>query len=317
GYALTFVGVIPIWFFASYRAQRYLLARTRWMGLRFGLAPGAWGYALRACWHWGLTLLTLGAWHPRLRWSLARYRHDRTYFGTQKMAQGGDALMLYPAFVHVLIGGVLTLGCLAISAGDVGAFVAALEAETPETLDPLTPFWRMLLISVPWLFYGLVHYSVEGRRALIGALGVGDVRLAPAPRVGRMLWIVISGNLARYFGTVIVVFFAVLVLVAIAASSNADFSSLASGDDFSDFSGLFQGLPRWVPFAIVALFYFTLFLIWNTFTHLFLNLPTWRHYAETMRLGGTGHLADIAQRARDESREAGGFAEALDVGAAI
>ena len=54
-YALTLLGVAPIWFFATYRAQRYLLARTRWMSIRFGLAPGAWGYAARACWHWALT----------------------------------------------------------------------------------------------------------------------------------------------------------------------------------------------------------------------------------------------------------------------
>lgn len=47
-YALSFVGVIPIWFFARYRARRYVLARTRWRGVRFGLEPGAWGYAARA-----------------------------------------------------------------------------------------------------------------------------------------------------------------------------------------------------------------------------------------------------------------------------
>ena len=42
-YALSLVGVIPLWFYAQYRARRYVLARTRWRGLRFGLEPGAWG----------------------------------------------------------------------------------------------------------------------------------------------------------------------------------------------------------------------------------------------------------------------------------
>jgi len=40
-YAVSFIGVIPIWFFANYRARRYVLARTRWRGVRFGLEPGA------------------------------------------------------------------------------------------------------------------------------------------------------------------------------------------------------------------------------------------------------------------------------------
>ena len=44
-YVLSFLGIIPILFFAQCRARRYILARTRWRGIRFGLEPGAWGYA--------------------------------------------------------------------------------------------------------------------------------------------------------------------------------------------------------------------------------------------------------------------------------
>jgi hypothetical protein len=40
-YAVSFTEVIPIYFFASYRARRYVLALTRWHGGRFGLEPGA------------------------------------------------------------------------------------------------------------------------------------------------------------------------------------------------------------------------------------------------------------------------------------
>ncbi len=42
-YLVSFIGVIPFLFYAQYRARRYVLARTRWRGLRFGLEPGAWG----------------------------------------------------------------------------------------------------------------------------------------------------------------------------------------------------------------------------------------------------------------------------------
>ncbi|MEM1236285.1 MAG: DUF898 family protein [Pseudomonadota bacterium] len=316
-YVLTLLGVAPLWFFAVYRAQRYLLARTRWMGIRFGLEPGAWGYAMRACWHWSLTLLTLGMWHPRLRWALAKYRHDRTFYGTQRMAQGGGPAMLYPAFVHVIIGGVLTAGTVLIAGQDVGNFFAALETEDFTGLEEVTPFWRMFFLSVPWLIYGLIHYGVEGRRRLIGALSVGGVALDPQPRVGKILWIAVSGNFLRYFGTVAWIILAALVLVLSAMAAGLGVETFAEEDVLLILERAFNAAPEWLPIALTALFYFLIFLFWNVLTHVFLTMPEWRHYAETMGLKGSGHLHDIGQRARDESREAGGFAEALDVGAAI
>ncbi|MEM6728818.1 MAG: DUF898 family protein, partial [Pseudomonadota bacterium] len=314
---LTFLGVIPLWFFAYYRAQRYLLARTRWMGIRFGLAPGAWGYAARATWHWTLTLITLGAWHPRLRFALAKYRHDRTYFCTQKMAQGGERGFLYPAFAHVLIGGVLTLGTLAVAGLEFGAHFAALDAGGGEEPAPIPPVWRMFFLSVPWLVFGLIHYGVEGRRLLISRLGVGDIAFDPRPRVGKILWITLSGNAARYAGAIGLFLVASLALVGVAWANGVELDAMSEADDVEAYMMVFADLPTWVPVAVGAFFYFAIFLTWNVLTHIFLTLPTWRHYANTLAITGAEGLVDIRQRARDESREAGGFAEALDVGAAI
>ncbi|MEM9438511.1 MAG: DUF898 family protein [Pseudomonadota bacterium] len=318
-YTLTLLGVVPIWFFAAYRAQRYLLARTRWMSIRFGLEPGAWGYALRACWHWGLTLLTLGMWHPRLRYALAKYRHDRTYYGTQRMNQGGDPTMLYPAFAHLMIGGALTAGTIALIAtgvSDVAGGAFDPEAVSDGTV-PLPPVANLLIFSVPWLIYGLIHYGVEGRRLLISHLTVGDVALDPRPRVAKVLWIAITGNLARYVGTLGIILLAAIAFLAAAVASGMAVQAFESEDPVEILQAATTNLPDWVPIAITALFYFSVFLIWNVLTHIFLTLPEWRHYAETLRFRGAGHLREIGQRDRDESREAGGFAEALDVGAAI
>jgi hypothetical protein len=94
-YALSFVGVIPIWFYAMYRARRYVLARTRWRGLRFGVDPGAWGYAGRALLHWAITILSLGLLWPRMTFWLEKYKIDRTWLGNQRLHQGGRWQMLY------------------------------------------------------------------------------------------------------------------------------------------------------------------------------------------------------------------------------
>ena len=318
GYALSFLGLVPLWFFATYRAQRYLLARTRWMSMRFGLEPGAWGYALRACGHWALTVLTLGLWHPRLRWSLARYRHNRTFFGSKRMAQGGRPTMLYPAFVHVMLGGALPIGALAEGSGGISDVLDALAPDQPSPeLESVAPNLRMLVLSVPWLLYGFIHYSVEGRRLLIGALKVGDVAFDPRPRVGKVVWITISGNVLRYFGAVGVIMLGALLVVLLAMAAGVAITEASDDNPGALFEFLLESTPAWLPVVATATFYFMLFLIWNVFTQVFLTLPTWRHYASTLRLSGAGHLAAIDQRARDESPDAGGFAEALDVGAAI
>ena len=38
----------PLLNFARYRARKYMLSRTYWRGIRFGMDRGAWGYAARA-----------------------------------------------------------------------------------------------------------------------------------------------------------------------------------------------------------------------------------------------------------------------------
>jgi uncharacterized membrane protein YjgN (DUF898 family) len=104
-YLASFAGVVPLWFFASYRARQYVLARTRWRGLRFALEPGAWGYAGRALLHGAFAVLTLGILWPRMTFILEKYQTDRTFYGSTRLHQGGRWQMLFRPFLHILIPG--------------------------------------------------------------------------------------------------------------------------------------------------------------------------------------------------------------------
>jgi hypothetical protein len=73
----------------------------------------------------------------------------------------------------------------------------------------------------------------------------------------------------------------------------------------------------WAFGAIGAALYFLIFIFWGVFRQVFVGLPNLRHYAETLTLTNAHDLADISQRAHDAFAEAEGFADALDVGAAI
>ena len=57
--------------------------------------------------------------------------------------------------------------------------------------------------------------------------------------------------------------------------------------------------------------------MWGVLQNTFVTFPIMRHMALTTTLPTTMGIVSISQRARDEFAEAEGFAEALDLGAAI
>ncbi|WP_323772280.1 DUF898 family protein [Antarctobacter sp.] len=293
-YTLSFVGVIPIWFYARYRARRYVLARTRWMGLRFGLAPGAWGYAIRALWHWLLTLITLGLLWPRMTFKLEKYRTDRTWFGDHSMEQGGSWFMLFWCIKwHLIAIGVLVVSTVVLGAG-------------------LTPLAVLGYVFAGLLvLYGAVYYRVETRKRMAGAKRLGPLRLHLTINPLRVFWIVLSGYaLALLVSAVPTAFLGVLFLRLQSAETLTEIG-------MADLSQLFAGADRWLLVGMTAMTYFAIFLIWSALTQAWVTLPLTRLYARGLRIEGADTLPAIRQRPRDDHLEAEGFAEALDVGASL
>ncbi len=286
-YALSFAGVIPLWFFARYRARQYVLGRTRWRGIRFGLDAGAWAFAWLAIRRWVATLLTLGLLWPRMTFDLEKFKTDRTWFGDQKLEQTGDWRMLWPAFAHVVIGVVFTLGCIGFA---------------------LLGVWLMawcLLISVPWLIYGIFVYLVDAKRLMANAKRAGDLWLTATPRPTRILRITGFGYVTA------------LILILLPLLPAMIYFSFMEMEEVAPGMTALSGLPSWLIWTIGTGLYFFLFLSWASLRHVMVTLPVWRHYAETLVIHGTQTLPDIAQRDRAHLSQAEGFAEALDLGAAI
>ncbi|WP_245823353.1 DUF898 family protein [Antarctobacter heliothermus] len=293
-YALSFVGVIPIWFYARYRARRYVLARTRWMGLRFGLAPGAWGFALRALWHWLLTLITLGLLWPRMTFKLEKYRTDRTWFGDHSMEQGGSWFMLFWCIKWHLF----ALGLLFVSTVVLGAGLAPLAI-------------LGYILAGLMLLFGAVYYRVETRKRMAGAKRLGPIRLQLVLSPFRVFWILLSGYaLALLVSAIPTAFLGVLFLRLQSADTLTEVG-------MENVSQLFSGADRWLLVGMTAMSYFAVFLIWSAVTQAWVTLPLTRLYARGLRIDGAESLPAIHQRPRDDHLEAEGFAEALDVGASL
>ncbi|TNF22929.1 MAG: DUF898 family protein [Rhodobacteraceae bacterium] len=293
-YLLSLLGLIPLWFYASYRARRYVLARTRWRGVRFGMAPGAWGYVWRAMLHWTLTLLTLGLLWPRMTFWLEKYRTDRTYFGDAQLVQGGRWWMLYRATIPMVL-------ALAMGAGAAALTVSG----TPQVGSPLATLAALLAV------YGWVHYRVVTTRLLANHKSAAGVTLEANPRPLRILMIRVLGTLATA-----IVLALPLTLLGFGVAL-VQFAETPLMQEFGELGALLATVPRLVLAALGVALYFAIFLLWATFTHAWVTMPVWRHYATTLTIRNPAALRGISQRARDEFQEAEGFAEALDVGASI
>ena len=297
---VTSAGLVPMIFYARYRARRYLLARTRWRGIRFGLEPGAVGYAGRAMMHWAITILTLGILWPRMTFALEKYRTDRTTFGDRRLRQGGRWQMLLPGAIPVWIGVILTgLGVIAVLASEGGApwAPAFLAAEG----------WIAALpVGVAVAALGAVHYSVRSFRLLAAHKSAGGIGLVARPRLRRVVGILVLGNLLTVLAAGAALGLIGAALAGVIAARGIDLAG-----------GPLPVLGSPLALGLGALGYFALFLLWGALRHAFVRMPLLRHYASTLAVTGAGALPSVRQAARDEALEAGGFAEALDLGAAV
>lgn len=293
-YATSLVGVIPLWFFAQYRARRYILARTRWRGLRFGLEPGAWGYAWRAVAHWITTILSLGLLLPRMTFWLEKYKTDRTFYGTARMTQGGTWTMLYPAMKPMF---------LALAVGLLGG--AAIFAEN-------IPLGVGMCIAAGFIgIYGLVYYRVESLRRLTRAKRIAGVALDLSPNAFRVTMIYVLGTLLA--GVAVLVPISVLGVLLLLVQSGDMLTEMGLEDMIAPIAGL----GRYAIIAASIMSYFTIFLLWSALTNVFITLPVIRHYFSTLALSPAAAVTGITQRPRDAFEEAEGFADALDVGASL
>jgi len=326
GYLLSFIGVIPLWFYARYRARRYVLGRTRWRGVRFGLEPGAWGYAWRACLHWALTLCTCGVLWPRMTFLLEKYRTDRTFFGSAQLSQGGQWTMLYRPLVPLVLSlvacGLWTLWVMVLQPMGpafelfVRGFIAGAMGTAPDVSDigdaptvGLARLWLLLPLAFA-VYHGVIHYIFDARRIMANHKTAPGITFASDLRTGRVAWIYAGGTTLAYLVLVLGIILILLLMLPVMGASLLSQMGGVNGD-------VLQSLPRWVSVTMSVVLYFAVFLMWSVVYNTFVTFPLMRHMASTLSLPTHDGLADVSQRARDEFAEAEGFAEALDLGAAI
>ena len=172
-----------------------------------------------------------------------------------------------------------------------------------------TQAWVIMLLLLPvWPVTGLFYlrYDVRAFRYLTMHKTLGDtVGFTAEPRTGRVLGIFVLGNLLVLLSLGLVSGTFLLALGVVLEVLNPGFDPMQAS--VLSWSAILAGLVS----------YFTFFVLWDVLRQVFVRVPLLAHYAETIGLQNPHGLAELDQRARDEMEHAEGFAEALDVGAAL
>lgn len=296
---LSLLAVVPLIYYASYRARRYLLSRTRWRGIRFGMERGAVGYMVRALGYALLAVASLGLLVPLMDFRLRQYTVDRSWWGDLRFTQEGSWTGFLIPWLWV---------CFAL--GVAGISVAGMAVLGVPALG------RVVAAALVGGAVAMVHYKIATMRHAIGHTRLGNaVRFASGVRTGRVIGIYVVGSLL--ISVIMSVVFAVLMVVALGVASG-----LGLVDRVGDLldpanSPILRNPDGIAALAVSGAIYLVGLLVISALTEVLIAQPLLRHYAETLALSGAGELDDAAQRPHDAATEAGGLADALDVGAAF
>lgn len=291
---ISLAAMTPLFLFAQYRGRRYMMSRTRWRGMRFGMDKGAIGYALRGVFYGLLSIVSLGALIPLMTFKLEKYITDRTWYGDAQFEQEGSWTELYRSTIHILLPlvAMVAVGGLVAVTGDDG-------------------YALLGVLAMIWLGVGVVFYRVDSFRRMARNKVVDDVMTFESDAAtGNVLKTLIVGSIL----SAVLLFIASLPIVIIFMGLGV--GSIMNGE-ILDPSAL-EFSPVWyIAGFMIVLMYFVLILLSNAFRLIFISQPILAHFVETTTLLNGSHLDTVAQRVGDTMPDAEGFADALDVGGAF
>ena len=296
---LSVVASLPLIHFAIYRARRYVMARTRWRGIRFGMEQAAWGYAWRAVGLTALTVITLGLLYPFQQFRLSKFMTDRTWFGDRRFLQRGNwrVMLRYWAWVY-------------LGAGMLGGALVVISAEFE---DPdISGLAGLIALTGYVVFYLLLlRYRVASFRYLWDNRTLGETRFRNDVDTGEVIGVTVVGSagvlmLAALVAFVVVVAAATVAVLLIGPEKAQALLQALQAEKVS-------GPAYWWVLGFMALGYLTAVPFGMAFDQLLLVRPILARQVDGLRIADAAALGTVRQRDHDHAMEAGGFADALGV----
>ena len=307
--SISLLATLPLIFFAQYRGMRYLLSRTKWRGIRFGLGPGSWGYTRRAILLSILTAITAGLAYPYQHFKLAKFMTDRAWFGDMQFKQEGKWWELMASWIWIYIAaGFIGLASWGISiAGASDSF----------GLDLVISF-VIYFVAIIVLYFTILRYRYAAFKVFWSNRKLGDqITFDCDLDVKNVVNVYISGTILIGFTASVIAGMATAIIALIGL--NADEVSLETlSQDAGDTGAKWEQLMALAPTILaVVVSYLLVFALIAAMTQVFLTHRILLRKVKSVEISNPRALSDSRQRAHDEASEAGGFADALgvDVGA--
>ncbi|MEM7499552.1 MAG: DUF898 family protein [Pseudomonadota bacterium] len=311
---VSLVAVVPFIFWAQYRGQRYVMARMRWRGIRFGLGGGAWGYMLRSLLWAFAAVVTLGLLYPYLHFRQAKYMTDRSSFGSLQMRQEGSWLGLFAYWVWLYI----AAGMVFLAAWGLAEEMKLGEQGISMMLAIFMPFAFLLL------FILFMNYQIGAFRYLWDNRRIGRAEVENDVTVSAIIWTYVKGSFLVSVLTMVVGAIAGIVFIG---GGSVLMATMVEGDEStlqllrqlpdmleSEQLPPIEALAAAAPLILgLALTYFFFFAASFAFGQSLITQPILRLKVEAMLIRRPEALMQAQQRDHDQAREAGGFADALGV----
>jgi len=182
--------------FATFSARRYLLSRTRWRSIRFGLTGRARDHGLRMLLYSLLTAVTGGLYLPFMRNRLMAHLIGNAWFGSERFRYDGpdDALLRRYLGAGALMLGVVVLWGVLLG-GSLPFLLRYLRGpEQPGWLQllPVLIGVASALLILPGLGAAWLWYKAGELRHFVAHTRLGEVRFALELPTRRYVWLYLS-----------------------------------------------------------------------------------------------------------------------------
>jgi len=197
GSLLVYLGLFFLYFVGVFRANRYILSRTRWRGIAFGVAGNATGYAWTSLWTAVLTAFTLGWIWPWRTVALRRRLTSAMYFGSSPFRFEGGSGPLYGPFVFIWLSMILLYGFLMTIQFAIMRQMQGGGQQFPKLpADQIPPVAFLAIVAaIPIAMLGFGWYEARKLNVFARATKIDGLDAQLSASGGSVLWLMISNAL--------------------------------------------------------------------------------------------------------------------------
>lgn len=321
GYLLSLFLLTPLVAFATYRARRYRMLRTKWRGVRFGMDGSAIKYTGRWLLWTLLQIVTLGLATPHKQMALEGFMTRHMLYGDTRFQwrpEPGAIKRLFGNWLLPWLATALLMGAVAYNAYRMR--MAGLEDDPVAQLEAIQSQMTMTFGILGIMMIAVYPLYLRYKAREIGTM-LSSRQLLDARCESRLGWGVTGKPVLATIGYGLLLSIPVGMCLGFLLFLGFGLALVFDGKSLEDMAGagleagLFNSLPSRIAFFGGLYLYYGGFIIFSLWLGSLIYL---RRLITYICRGTVVHniesLDTVRQRTKTDQIESEGFADALDIG---